>query len=168
MRITLISDTHSYLGQDVQDALAGCDEIWHAGDVGDSIIIDQLNAIATTRGVFGNIDDTEVRALWPENQLFIVDGVKVFMTHIGGYPGRYNARVKQILEIERPDLYICGHSHILKVMPDQTRNLIHMNPGACGHHGFHVIRTILRFNILDKKVRDVEVVEFGRRGIIAN
>lgn len=166
MRIALLSDTHGHLDEEILEALVGCDEVWHAGDVGSLELIDQLNQIIPARGVYGNIDDHVLRRVWPENLIFTIEGVKVFMTHIGGYPGRYSARVKEIIEREKPDLYICGHSHILKVMPDPKNALLHMNPGACGHHGFHHIRTILRFTVNQKRIADVEVVEFGRRGVL--
>lgn len=167
-RITLISDTHGYLGSDVISHLEDADEIWHAGDIGTIDVLDQLKELdKQLRVVFGNIDDKEMQRLTPLDELFECHGLRVFMTHIGGYPGRYNKRIKSILRKERPDLYICGHSHILKVMPDKELSLIHMNPGACGIIGFHKYRTIIKFSIIDKKLKDVSVVELGLRSDIS-
>lgn len=167
-RITLISDTHGYLGSDVISHLEDADEIWHAGDIGTIDVLDQLKELdKQLRVVFGNIDDKEMQRLTPLDELFECHGLRVFMTHIGGYPGRYNKRIKSILSKERPDLYICGHSHILKVMPDKELSLIHMNPGACGIIGFHKYRTIIKFSIIDKKLKDVSVVELGLRSDIS-
>ena len=166
-RITLISDTHSYLGADVISHLHDADEIWHAGDIGDRATYDQLKAFEKPlRIVYGNIDDKELQSLTVLNESFECEGLKVFMTHIGGYPGRYYKRVSSILSREKPDLYICGHSHILKIMPDKDLSLIHMNPGACGVVGFHKFRTIIKFNIEDGKLKDVNVVELGLRSDI--
>jgi len=167
-RITLISDTHGYLGSDVISHLEDADEIWHAGDIGTIDVLDQLKELdKQLRVVYGNIDDKEMQRLTPLDELFECHGLRVFMTHIGGYPGRYNKRIKSILSKERPDLYICGHSHILKVMPDKALSLIHMNPGACGIIGFHKYRTIIKFSIIDKKLKDVSVVELGLRSDIS-
>lgn len=164
MKIGLLSDTHSYLDPKVFDYFEAVDEIWHAGDIGEFDVVDKLQAFKPFRAVYGNIDDQKVRLAFPENELFTVAGLKVFMTHIGGYPGRYNARVRQLLDEHQPGLYICGHSHILKVMPDQKRDLLHINPGACGQHGFHKVRTIIRFDINEGRVGDLEVIELGLRG----
>ena len=166
MKIGLLSDTHSYLDPAVLEHFADCDEIWHAGDVGEATVLDTLEALKPVRGVYGNIDDTTIRRRLPEDLRFTVNGLSVFMTHIGGYPGRYTARVRAILQAERPDLYICGHSHILKVVRDKHIGTLHMNPGACGRHGFHRMRTVLRFSITDGKVNDLEVIELGLRGAI--
>ena len=166
MKIGLLSDTHSYLDPAVLEHFADCDEIWHAGDVGEATVLDTLEAQKPVRGVYGNIDDTTIRRRLPEDLRFTVNGLSVFMTHIGGYPGRYTARVRAILQAERPDLYICGHSHILKVVRDKHIGTLHMNPGACGRHGFHRMRTVLRFSITDGKVNDLEIIELGLRGAI--
>lgn len=144
--------------------LKSVDEIWHAGDIGDHQLIDQMESIKPVKAVFGNIDDHKVRAHYPMNQEFTCEGVKVFMTHIGGYPPRYTKRVKLILDDIKPDLYICGHSHICKVMKDVKRNLVHMNPGACGHSGFHMFRTMLLFECHNAKIENLRLVELGRRG----
>ena len=163
-RIGLLSDTHSYLDDKVFDHFAECDEIWHAGDVGDATVLDRLEAFKPLRAVYGNIDTTEIRERAPLNQVFTVGGMKVLMTHIGGYPGRYTPRVRKLLDEEQPNVYVCGHSHILKVIMDKKRQCLHLNPGACGKHGFHKVRTLLRFSISGGRVADMEVVELGNRG----
>ena len=167
MRIGLLSDTHSYLDQDTLDYLEDCDEIWHAGDVGSHIILDRLEELKKPlRAVYGNIDDPTIQRRLAEDLHFSVEDVSVFMTHIGGYPGRYTKRVRQLLDELRPRLYICGHSHILKIMPDPKRELLHINPGACGQHGLHQIRTLVRFQVAEGKIGELEVIELGRRGRI--
>lgn len=164
MKIALISDTHSFLGEDVIEHLKGVDEIWHGGDIGNPKLIEQLEAINPLRAVYGNIDGHEVKAAFPLNDIWECEGVKVFMTHIGGYPGRYTKRAFAIIKNTKPDLYICGHSHICKVVKDQRLNLIHMNPGACGHEGFHQFRTLLLFDCVDGNVENLRLVELGQRG----
>jgi len=164
IRIGLLSDTHSWLDPDIFTYFNQCDEVWHAGDLGSMEVLEELEAFRPTRAVYGNIDNAHIRAAAPENQVFNLNGLSVVMTHIGGYPGRYNARVKELLDSHRPDLYICGHSHILKVIPDKNRQLLHINPGACGNHGFHKMRTIVRFAIREGRIADLEVVELGKRG----
>ena len=166
MRILLLSDTHGYLDEDILAHAAEADEVWHAGDVGPGDVLERLaGAAPTLRAVYGNIDDARLRREVPLDQDFEVAGLRVFMTHIGGYPGRYTARVRQELD-ERPGLglYVCGHSHILRVMPDRKRSLLHMNPGACGVHGFHKVRTMLRFRVEAGRVLEAAVVELGLRG----
>lgn len=163
-KILLLSDTHSYIDDRILKYASEADEIWHAGDIGEIKVADELQAIKPLRAVYGNIDNAEVRGEFPLNNIFSVDGVKVVMTHIGGYPGRYNARVKELLINEKPKLYICGHSHILKVMHDKKLNLLHMNPGAAGIHGFHQVRTMLRFTLDNGKIDNLEVIELGKRG----
>lgn len=163
-RIGLLSDTHSYLDKKILYYFEECDEIWHAGDIGDVSVADQLEASRPFRAVYGNIDDEKIRVRYPENLRFECEGMDVLITHIGGYPGRYNKRVREILREDPPDLYICGHSHILKIMPDKKLDLLHINPGACGVHGFHKVRTIVRFTIKDAKIEDLEVIELGLRG----
>ncbi len=165
-KIGLLSDTHSYLDDKVFEHFKDCDEIWHAGDIGDIEVADKLAEFKKFRAVYGNIDDKVVRSVYPKDLLYEVDGLKVFMTHIGGYPDRYVGRVKDILIKEKPNLYICGHSHILKVMRDKKLDVLHMNPGAVGHHGFHAIRTLLRFDIEAGIPKNLEVIELGRRGRI--
>lgn len=164
-KIALISDTHSFLGNDVKEHLVDVDEIWHAGDIGNPKLIDELESINTLRGVYGNIDSREVRQSFPLNNIFECEGVKVLITHIGGYPPRYTKRVKELLLTEKPDLYICGHSHICKVLKDKSLDLIHMNPGACGHEGFHQFRTMLIFECEKGEIKKLKLIELGRRGM---
>ena len=164
-KILLLSDTHNYLDEAIRKYAAQADEIWHAGDIGSLSIADDLSAIRPLRAVFGNIDDHTVRLAWPEDLNFYCEEVKVWMTHIGGYPGHYTQRVKEGLQVHHPAIFICGHSHILRVMRDQRFNLLYMNPGAAGIHGFHHMRTMLRFNIDGNKIENMEVIELGRRGL---
>ena len=164
-RIGLLSDTHSYIDDNILNHFKECDEIWHGGDIGDIAVADTIAAFKPFRAVYGNIDDKEVRVSYPLYLRFTIEELDVFITHIGGYPNRYNKRVREILTENPSDLYICGHSHILKVMPDKKLGLIHMNPGACGHIGFHHMRTLIRFSVSGKKISDVEVIELGRRGV---
>lgn len=164
-RIGLISDTHSYLDESVFKHFENCDEIWHAGDIGDPNVLDRLEAFKPTVSVFGNIDDQQIRLRAPEKQIVEIEGVKVYMIHIGGTPPRYAKDVLGDLRAEKPDLFICGHSHILKVMPDKNLGgMIYMNPGAAGHHGFHRVRTLLRFELADGKIQNLEAIELGKRG----
>ena len=163
-RIGILSDTHSYLDEQLFDYFEECHEIWHIGDVGDPTVTDRLQAFRPLRAVYGNIDGRKIRAQFPEDAHFEVDGVRVFMTHIGGYPGRYNARVRGILTETRPKLYLAGHSHILKVMPDRKLDLLHINPGAAGNHGWHKVRTAIRLTLDAGRIGEVQVIELGHRG----
>lgn len=163
IKIGLLSDTHSVIDPRVMDFLKDSDEIWHAGDWGDIDLYDDLSDIAPVRGVYGNVDGAVNPSLLPENQIFTVEKVKVVITHIGGYPGRYEARLRQILIKEKPQLYICGHSHILKVMYDKKYNLLHINPGAAGHSGFHKVITAVRFQIDGDRIENLEVFEVARK-----
>lgn len=165
MKIGLISDTHSYFDPKILEFFQDRDEIWHAGDIGDRNVISALEKLAPVKAVYGNIDDAKIRAEFPLDLFFNCEDVKVWITHIGGYPGRYNKRTREVLTSKRIDLFICGHSHILKVIPDKKNQLLHMNPGAAGYHGFHKVKTILRFNIINSKIQDLEVIELGKRGI---
>ena len=162
-RIFLISDTHGYLDERILNYARQADEIWHAGDFGGIEIADQLQAIAPLRGVYGNIDGGTVRKEFKEELHFRCEEVLVYMIHIGGYPGRYSPKAKQGLTAG-VDLFISGHSHILKVMADKKRQLLHMNPGACGQHGFHQMRTALQFSIDGKDIKHLQLIEFGKRG----
>lgn len=164
MRIGLISDTHGFLDDALFTYFAECDEIWHAGDFGSAELLDRLKAFKPVRGVYGNIDGAQVRAELPRDLEWDCEGVQVYMTHIGGYPGNYDARAKKQIVKRRPGLFICGHSHILKVMRDPALGLLHMNPGSCGHHGWHVTRTLLRFTVEAGKYSGVEAIELGPRG----
>ncbi len=164
MKIALISDTHSFLGSDVVAKLKEADEVWHAGDIGDLATLKKLESIISVRAVYGNIDDAVLRRTLPLDQIFSVGGLKVFMTHIGGYPGRYVKRAYNVIDKERPDVFISGHSHILKIMRDKKFNLLHMNPGACGIKGLHKFRTMIRFDILDGGIQNLQAIDFGLRG----
>src|SRR5690606_36194416 len=161
-KILLLSDTHSYIDPDILKYVKQADEVWHAGDIGDLKVTDAIKALKPLRAVHGNIDDSKVRMEFPENNRFMCEGVDVWITHIGGYPGAYNMRVREAVKTNPPKLFICGHSHILKVMPDKKLNLLHMNPGAVGKHGFHKVRTMLRFTIDGTKIDNLEVIEFPR------
>lgn len=163
-RIALLSDTHSLLLPSVLEAVTGCDEIWHAGDIGTLEVADRLAAVAPLRAVHGNIDNAVIRREFPEDLRFECGGMRVFMTHIGGYPGRYSPRARKLLVEDPPDLFLCGHSHLLRVMGDPRLNLLHVNPGACGNEGIHEIRTLIRMTLQNRAFRQVEIVEFGLRG----
>ncbi len=162
-KILLLSDTHSYLDDRILDYASKADEVWHAGDIGDLKVTDELQKAAKLRAVYGNIDNAEIRKEFPLNNRFTVEGVEVLMTHIGGYPGKYSSAIREEIYTHPPKLFICGHSHILKVMPDKKLNLLHMNPGACGIYGFHQVRTMLRFEINSEKIENLEVIELGKR-----
>lgn len=163
MKIGLISDTHSYLDDAVFKHFDKCDEIWHAGDFGNLEVIEQLSTFKPLKGVFGNIDDKDVRLLYPEHLRFFVDQVDVWMTHIGGYPGKYSPLVKPEILNNPPKLFICGHSHILKVQYDPKLELLHLNPGAAGKQGWQKVRTIMRFEINGDKIENLEVIELNPR-----
>ena len=162
-RIALLSDTHNYLDSKIFKYFDTCDQIWHAGDIGTIAVMDELAKIKPVVAVYGNIDGTDVRKVYPKNQLFYCEDVKVFITHIGGYPNRYSQDILPEIKKEKPNLFICGHSHILKVMYDKTHSLLHINPGAAGNHGFHNIKTMVRFTIDKKVISDLEVIELGSR-----
>jgi len=161
-RILLLSDTHSYIDDTILKHVKNADEVWHAGDIGDLKVTDTIKEMKPLRAVYGNIDNTEARMEFPEINRFMCEGVAVFVTHIGGYPGKYNPKIRPLLQVNPPKLFICGHSHILKVMPDKKLNLLHMNPGAIGKHGFHKARTMLRFTIDNTKIANLEVIEYPR------
>ena len=164
MKIGLISDTHNYLDPQTLDYFEDCDEIWHAGDFGSIAIADQLKEVAPLVGVYGNIDGQDIRSEYPLHQRFICEGVDVWMTHIGGIPGRYCIPIRSEMEKNTPELFICGHSHILKVARDQQlEKMLYMNPGAAGRHGFQTERTIMRFSIDAGKIENVEVINLGSR-----
>ena len=162
-QIVLLSDTHHTLDERFIPHLKQCDEIWHAGDIGSLQITDQLKKIAPIRVVYGNIDNHKIRAHFKKTLLFRCEQIKVMMTHIGGYPGRYDKKILPMIEQENPDLFICGHSHILKVMHDKKHKLLHMNPGAIGDFGIHKVKTILCFTIEGKKIKNLRVVEYPKR-----
>ena len=161
-KILLLSDTHSFIGDDIVKYVQLADEVWHAGDIGDLKVTDAIKKLKPLRAVYGNIDNAEARLEFPEHLKFRCEGVKVWITHIGGYPGRYAQAVREQIKIHTPDLFISGHSHILKVINDKKLKLLHMNPGAAGNQGFHKVRTMLRFEISGKKIQNLEVIEFKR------
>ncbi|MFT3885957.1 MAG: metallophosphoesterase family protein [Flavobacteriales bacterium] len=163
IRIGLLSDTHGWLDPAIHKYIEGCDELWHAGDIGTREVTDELQRWKPLRAVYGNIDGTELRGAFPEHQRFTVEGVKVWMTHIGGRPPRYNPAVLQGLRADPPTLFVCGHSHICLVQFDPKLNVLYMNPGAAGRHGWHQVRTLLRFTIDGPALKDLEVVELGKR-----
>ena len=161
-KILLLSDTHNFLDQKIKTYAGQADEIWHAGDIGEISLIDELESIKPVRAVYGNIDNHMIRQQIPEILNFNCEGVDVLMIHIAGNPGSYNLRAEQLIQKNQPKLFICGHSHILKVMPDRKLDLLHMNPGAVGKHGFHKVRTMLRFTIDQSKIDNLEVIEMKR------
>ena len=160
--ILLLSDTHSYIDNNILKYVKQADEVWHAGDIGNLKVTDAIKILKPLRAVYGNIDDAKIRIEFPEHSRFLCEEVDVWITHIGGYPNRYDIRVRELIKQKPPDLFISGHSHILKVMPDKKLNLLHMNPGAIGKYGLHKVRTMLRFEIDGKKIQKLEVIEFKR------
>lgn len=166
VRIALMSDTHGVLDEAVLVSLQDVDEIWHAGDIGHPDILDKLPVHVKKRIVFGNIDDHQLRNRFSEELLFEVEGVKVLMVHIGGTPPRYAKGIKTKIKSFKPGLFICGHSHICKVEYDKSLNCLYINPGAIGNHGFHLVKTMVKFVIEDGKVKVLRVLEFGKRGKI--
>ena len=163
-RIGIISDTHSFWDEKYLKYFEQCDEIWHAGDIGSMEVADQLEHQRPVRAVYGNIDDHRMRLRFPEHAIFQCEELKVLITHIAGTPGHYPASVRTLLEKHRPDLFVCGHSHILKVQRDEKFGHLHLNPGAAGKHGFHKVRTLLEFVIDGKSIRELQAVEIGLRG----
>lgn len=162
VKIGLLSDTHGWVNPAIYDFFKDCDEIWHAGDIGSTDVAIELEAFKKLRAVYGNIDDWDIRADYPQIQIFNIEDMKVMMTHIGGYPNAYNPDIKPILLEEKPDIFISGHSHILKVMRDPKLNLLHLNPGAAGLKGFHKKVTMLRFQIDGKEAKELEIYEADR------
>lgn len=165
-RIGLLSDTHGFIHERIYTFFENVDEIWHAGDIGNIETADQLAAFKPLKAVYGNIDGQDVRVAHPLHQRFNCESVDVWMTHIGGYPGRYERYVKPEIYSNSPDLFICGHSHILKVIYDKKLDFLHMNPGAAGYKGFHKVCTALRFVIDGKNIRDLEIWEIPRTDAI--
>jgi putative phosphoesterase len=162
-KILLLSDTHSYIDDQILKFVKQADEVWHAGDIGNLIVTDKIKELKPLRAVYGNIDDKDARAEFPLNNRFVVENVDVWITHIGGYPKKYNQRVRAELRENPPKLFICGHSHILKVQYDESLQLLHLNPGAAGKHGFHKVRTMLRFVLEDGNIKDLEIIELAKR-----
>lgn len=167
MKIGLLSDTHSYLDPKIFDHFKDVDEIWHAGDIGDEQLIRDLQAFKKVRAVYGNIDNARLQHEFPEDLWLTVEGCSVWMTHIGGTPPSYNPRIRKALNENAPEIFICGHSHILRIMKDKNyNNMLYVNPGAAGQHGFHIIKTIVRFDIEQGIPKNMEVIELGKRGAI--
>lgn len=162
MRIGLLSDTHGWLDPKLLEFFEGCDEVWHCGDIGTMEVAEELERHFIVRAVYGNIDGGMMRRVYPETDVFTCEGVKVLMTHIGGYPGHYDMRIKSRLLQERPKLFVCGHSHIAKVMYDRKLACLHINPGAAGRYGFHKVRTAVRFVIRAGEIKDLELIEYER------
>ena len=162
-KILLLSDTHSHIDETILKYVNLADEVWHAGDIGDLKVTDELKKFKPLRAVYGNIDDDKARMEFPLNNRFMCEKVDVWITHIGGYPGKYNQLIREEIKANPPKLFICGHSHILKVQHDKSLNLLHMNPGACGIYGFHQIRTMLRFEIEGENIQNLEVIEIGKK-----
>jgi putative phosphoesterase len=165
-RIGLISDTHGHLDEKVFEHFKDVDEIWHGGDFGNAAIVDALKAFKPLRGVYGNIDGYDISSEFPEELIFMCEEAKVFMKHIGGYPGRYAPGVKNTIIKEKPQLFISGHSHILKIQYDAQLQCLHINPGAAGLQGWHKAKTLVRFLIDAKEIKNCEVIELGKRGSI--
>jgi putative phosphoesterase len=163
-RIGLLSDTHGYWDEKFAHYFSVCDEIWHAGDVGSEDVLNRLKALKPVRAVYGNIDGYPIRAACPKILRFTVEAVEVLLTHIGGYPGKYDADIRRELYAHPPQLFVCGHSHILKVMYDKKLQMLCLNPGAAGKYGFHTVRTLMRFVIDGENIRDMEVIEIGNNG----
>ena len=161
-KILLISDTHGYIDEKIIKYASQVDEIWHAGDIGDISVSDKLKKIKPLRGVYGNIDDQKIRTEFPLHNRFMCEKVNVWITHIGGYPKRYNPKILEELKSNPPDLFICGHSHILKVINDKKLGLLHINPGAIGKYGLQSVRTMVQFEINGKKIENLSIIEFKR------
>jgi putative phosphoesterase len=160
-KILLLSDTHSHIDETILKYVKLSDEVWHAGDIGDLKVTDTIQKLKPLRAVFGNIDNHEARLEFPLNNRFLCEGVEVLLTHIGGYPGKYSPAIREEITTNPPKLFICGHSHILKVIFDKKLNCLHMNPGAAGISGFHQKRTMLRFEIDGDKIQSLEIIEIG-------
>jgi putative phosphoesterase len=166
MKIGVLSDTHGYLDGKLFDFFNDCDEIWHAGDIGNLEVITKLQNFRPLVAVYGNIDGNDVRIETRQHQRLIREGVDIWMTHIGGYPGNYDRRIRDEILKHPPAVLITGHSHILKVMNDKNNGLLHINPGAAGFQGFHMVRTAARFIIDNKKIKDLDIIELGKRSIV--
>lgn len=162
-KILLLSDTHGHIDDRILTYASEADEVWHAGDIGDLKVTDALKKVAPLKAVYGNIDSGEIRKEFPLNQRFLCEKVEVWITHIGGYPKKYSPAIRDEIKQNPPKLFICGHSHILKVMHDKELDLLHMNPGAVGKYGFHKVRTMLRFTIDGENISNLEVIELGKK-----
>ena len=161
-KISLLSDTHSILDERFIPHLKNSDEIWHAGDIGSLDVYDKLTKLSDVKAVYGNIDDHKIRIGLKSELFFKCEGVNIYMTHIGGYPGKYSKGIKEKIEKTEPNVFVCGHSHILKIMNDKKNNLLYINPGAAGDHGIHQVKTIIKFNIDKKNIKDLKIIELKR------
>lgn len=168
MNIGILSDTHGYMDNRILSYLQECEEIWHIGDFGDMSVIEELDKIAPLRGVYGNVDGQAIRQRFPEHERFNIAGFDVWMTHIGGYPGKYEPHIRKSIQENPPDIFLSGHSHILKVKRDNNLDLLHLNPGAAGNTGFHKQRTLLLMQLAERAIKDLRVVELGKRGKTAS
>ena len=167
MKIGLLSDTHGFLDPKIFDHFDLCDEVWHAGDIGDVTVANRLESFKPFRAVFGNIDDKSLQTRFPEDLFFTCEELNVWITHIGGFPPNYNPRVKKMLQTKLPQIFICGHSHVLRIAKDANfKNLLYINPGAAGNQGFHRTKTMVRFEIMGREIKNMEVIELGLRGAI--
>lgn len=162
-KILLLSDTHGFIDEQILKFVKQADEVWHAGDIGSLSVVDEISALKPLRAVYGNIDDTKIRSEFPLDHRFLCENLDVWITHIGGYPNNYDIRIRENIKKNPPMLFISGHSHILKVMYDKKLNILHMNPGAAGKHGFHTVRTMLRFTVSGKDITNLEVIELERK-----
>ncbi len=165
MKIGVLSDTHGFLDDQLFGFFDDCDEIWHAGDIGKTSVLSALRNFKPVVAVYGNIDGQDIRIETKAHQRLNRAGIDIWMTHIGGYPGNYDRRIREAIRYNPPDLFISGHSHILKVMPDKKNGLLHINPGAAGYLGMHKVRTAIRFDIAESRVKDLDVIELGPRSI---
>ena len=165
-KILLLSDTHSYIDDQILKFVNQADEVWHAGDIGDLKVTDTIKKLKPLRAVYGNIDNKDARMEFPLDYKFTIENVSVWMTHIGGYPNKYNQRIREEIQLNPPKIFISGHSHILKVQFDKKLNLLHLNPGAAGNHGFHKVKTMLRFSLEKGEIKDLEVIELGARSAL--
>lgn len=163
-KILLLSDTHSYIDEQIIKYVKQADEVWHAGDIGDLQVTDTIKKLKPLRAVYGNIDNNIARLEFPLDNKFTIENVSVWITHIGGYPNKYNQRIREEIQQNAPTIFISGHSHILKVQYDKKLNLLHLNPGAAGNHGFHNVRTMLRFTIDKEQIKELEIIELAKRG----
>lgn len=164
IKIGILSDTHDFLDPQLLTIFSDCDEIWHAGDIGSVEVINKLKQHKPIRAVYGNIDDRSIQQQYPEDNWFTINNLLVYITHIAGKPPKYNSRVLKEIKEKNPNVVVCGHSHILRVIPDKQNNLLFINPGAAGHQGFHSMRTALKIEVEKDKVTKMEVIELGRRG----
>ena len=163
-KILLLSDTHSFIDAQILKFVKQADEVWHVGDIGNLSVTDAIKDLKPLRAVYGNIDDKDAIAEFPLDNKFELENVTVWMTHIGGYPNKYNQRIREEIQQKPPKIFIAGHSHILKVQFDKQLNLLHLNPGAAGNHGFHKIRTMLRFCLENGEIKNLEIIELAKRG----